>query len=69
MSAPEDHTHVVPVGDLIEHDTEHQEKCPCRPAVEMHKKPDGTVAWLFIHNAADRRELREQGEKKKPVER
>ena len=43
-----DWTHVVPVNDLIEHQTDSTE-CPCNPKYDsIHK--------LVIHDAMDRRE-------------
>lgn len=52
------HAHVVPVGDLIEHDTEHFEDCVCGPRVQRVDAPLGD-GWLYIHHSLDRREERE----------
>ncbi len=52
------HLHAVPIGDLIEHDCEHQEACVCGPRVELHDTEQGD-AWLYVHHSLDRREVRE----------
>lgn len=54
-----DHVHVTPLGDLIEHDTEHREDCPCGPVVEPVERADGSFGWLYVHHALDGREFRE----------
>ena len=45
-------THIVPIGDLIEHNTESCE-CACNPELDLHH-------LLAIHAAMDRREVFEQ---------
>lgn len=50
--------HVVPGGDLIEHDTEHEDGCVCGPRTELRETSFGD-AWLYIHHSLDRRELSE----------
>jgi hypothetical protein len=48
--------HVVPNGDLIEHEL--TDECPCGPASELRQTPDGD-GWLIIHDSLDGREARE----------
>lgn len=47
--------HVVPVADLIEHDTT-GERCPCGPRTEAVFRDDGSNGWLVSHNSLDGRE-------------
>lgn len=49
--------HVVPVNDLIEHDTTGEQDCVCGPDVEPVERDDGSVAWLISHHSLDGREL------------
>lgn len=49
--------HVVPVGDLIEHDSE-GEDCVCGPTVELVETLSGD-GWLFVHHSLDGREALE----------
>lgn len=51
-------THVVPVGDLIEHET--TDDCPCGVRTEPVERADGTVGWLHVHHSLDGRETAEQ---------
>jgi hypothetical protein len=52
--------HVVPVGDLIEHDTSTRDAaCVCGPTTTPVKNDDGSVGWLLIHHSFDGRELHE----------
>lgn len=51
--------HVIPDGDLIEHDTHHDD-CLCGPAVERVERDDGGDGWLYIHHSLDGREAKEQ---------
>lgn len=44
--------HVVPIGDLIDH--EETEDCICGPDVEIHPE-----CWLVIHHSLDGRERHE----------
>lgn len=59
--------HVIPVGDLIEHDTSGDSDCVCGPSTEAVFRDDGSNGWLVVHNSLDGRELNEpdyrQGEK------
>ena len=53
--------HVVPRGDLVEHETATEEpSCVCGPRVEhctYDAAPDG---WRVVHNSLDRREDHEE---------
>lgn len=49
--------HVVPVGDLIEHDISGE--CACGPANEPVQRDDGSMGWLAVHNSLDGREATE----------
>lgn len=50
-------THVVPVNDLIEHET--TDRCLCGPATEPVKREDGSIGWLHVHHSLDGREASE----------
>lgn len=49
--------HVIPIGDLIDHDTD--EDCACGPTAEPVERVDGSVGWLMIHHSLDGREQEE----------
>lgn len=51
--------HVLPVGDLIEHE-EVGDDCPCGPTIEAVFREDGSNGWLITHHALDRREQTER---------
>lgn len=53
--------HVVPAGDLIEHDTsvETGEDCICGPKIGPDKRPDGSIDWIAVHASLDGREASE----------
>lgn len=53
-----DNVHVLPVGDLIEHE-DTGEDCLCGPTVEPVEREDGSYGWLIIHHSLDGRELYE----------
>lgn len=55
MSAP---FHIVPVNDLVEHDTSGNE-CVCGPSSEPVFREDGSCGWLIVHNSLDGREAHE----------
>jgi hypothetical protein len=57
---PRPHTvHVVPVGDLVDH--EHLgDDCVCGPAVEPVPRQDGSFGWLVTHHSLDGREAIER---------
>lgn len=49
---------VIPMNDLLEHDTEDAEDCPCGPRVEAVFREDGSNGWVIIHHSLDGREVR-----------
>ncbi|TYP82049.1 hypothetical protein [Blastococcus xanthinilyticus] len=49
--------HVVPRGDLIEHET--TEFCACGPRSEPVKREDGSMGWVVVHHSLDGREVSE----------
>ena len=52
-----DTLHVVPVNDLIDHDTATDEPdCVCGPTVERVKRDGGGDSWLLVHHSLDGRE-------------
>lgn len=51
--------HVIPVNDLIAHDTSGDD-CPCGPRTEPVFRADGTNGWLIRHNSLDGREAHER---------
>jgi hypothetical protein len=53
-----DTLHVVPVNDLIEHDTSGD--CICGPETILVERDDGSFGWLVSHHSLDGRELAEQ---------
>lgn len=55
--------HVIPVEDLIEHDTDGGD-CPCGPETSAVERDDGSMGWLEIHHALDGREHNEEGHDK-----
>lgn len=57
-----DHVHVMPIDDLIEHEYDEEGYCPCGPEVRPVEREDGSIAWLYIHNALDGRDLEEAGQ-------
>jgi len=60
MSDP-DELHVVPCGDLIDHELD--EECPCGPTPKPVKRDDGSVGWFWTHHSLDGRELHERTHK------
>lgn len=48
--------HVVPVNDLVEHDTSIGAACICAPTDTPVKQEDGTIRWLAVHHSLDGRE-------------
>lgn len=46
--------HVVPVGDLIEHET--TDECPCGPRSDEVERDDGSYGWVVVHHSLDGRE-------------
>lgn len=51
--------HVVPVADLIGHETNLGDSCPCGTTTEHVKRADGSSGWIVIHNSLDGREKSE----------
>ncbi len=49
--------HVVPVGDLIEHET--TDDCLCGPRSEPVVREDGSYGWVVVHHSLDGREKEE----------
>lgn len=47
--------HVIPVNDLIEHDTDGY-GCACGPTTEAVFREDGSNGWLVTHHSLDGRE-------------
>jgi hypothetical protein len=56
MSTP----HVVPIDDLIQHDSSGGQACVCGPTTQPVKREDGSMGWLIVHHSLDGRELHEQ---------
>lgn len=50
--------HVVPVDDLIEHDTSEEAgiDCVCGPRIEYLPTEENGDAWVIVHNSLDGRE-------------
>jgi hypothetical protein len=46
--------HVVPRGDLVEHET--SDDCPCGPTAQPVTRDDGSVGWVMLHHSLDGRE-------------
>jgi hypothetical protein len=54
-----DTVHVIPVGDLVDHDTSGAD-CVCGPSTEAVYRDDGSNGWLIRHNSLDGREATER---------
>lgn len=54
VAPDQDHGHVIPLNDLVEHDE--TEDCICGPLVEPVEREDGSVTWLVTHHSLDGRE-------------
>ena len=52
--------HVVPVGDLIEHQTD--DGCPCGPTSKPEQRDDGSFGQVVVHHSLDGREKNEPRE-------
>jgi len=60
MAESLDVLHVIPVGDLVGHDTGTAEPdCACGPRVEPVQRDDGSMGWLIVHHSLDGREKTE----------
>lgn len=55
-----DYVHVFPINDLVEHEWDDNGDCPCGPEVQPVECEDGTIGWVYLHNALDGRDLEEQ---------
>lgn len=54
--APSSTYHVLPVNDLLAHETDDAEGgCVCGPTTEPVEREDGSMAWLIVHHALDGR--------------
>lgn len=51
--------HVIPVDDLIDHETDPDTECVCGPEVEPVERDDGSMGWLVKHHSLDGREKHE----------
>lgn len=47
--------HVLPLGDLIEHDGD-GDHCVCGPTTEPVPREDGSFGWMLVHHSLDGRE-------------
>lgn len=56
-----DHVHIMPINDLVEHEADDDGECPCGPEVQPVEREDGSIGWVYVHNALDGRDLEEQG--------
>lgn len=52
-----DELHIVPLNDLVEHDTEGD--CVCVPEARPVTREDGSVGWMVVHHSLDGREASE----------
>lgn len=52
--------HIMPRGDLIEHDA--ADECVCGPSVEGRPDEEGSYRWLVVHHSLDGREADERSE-------
>lgn len=57
-----DYVHIMPINDLVEHEWDDDGDCPCGLDVQPVERDDGTIAWVYVHNALDGRDLEEQGQ-------
>lgn len=51
-------THVYPINDLIEHNTD-SDDCICGPRIDVVKRKDGSCAYIVVHHSLDGREKNE----------
>ena len=58
LSASMRRSHVFPVNDLIEHDTD-TDDCVCGPTAELVIDDDGSCGWVIVHHSLDGREANE----------
>lgn len=50
-------THVVPVDDVINHET--TDSCVCGPTPEAVPRRDGSIGWVVVHHSLVGREQAE----------
>lgn len=48
--------HIVPVGDLVEHDTNVGSECACGPTDTPIKSDEGVIRFMAVHHSLDGRE-------------
>ena len=48
--------HVIPMGDLIEHESELADGCPCGPTHQPVLNRVGGQVWVAVHHSLDGRE-------------
>ncbi len=49
--------HVVPIDDLIRHDSMTDEPdCVCGPEIQPVEREDGSMAYVLVHHSLDGRE-------------
>lgn len=52
--------HVVPRGDIVEHDTATEEPtCVCGPRLEHVNYDEAPDGWILVHHSLDGREARD----------
>ena len=49
--------HVLPVGDLIEHE-DIGDDCPCGPTGGPVERGDASMGWVIVRRSLDGRELK-----------
>ncbi len=48
--------HVVPIGDLVEHQDGPGADCVCGATTEPVPAEDGSMGWMVVHHSLDGRE-------------
>jgi hypothetical protein len=48
--------HVIPLNDLVEHDTSGEQDCVCGPRTDPVPRDDGSMGWIVVHHSLDGRE-------------
>lgn len=46
----------------VTHEVTDDGDCPCGPEVQPVEREDGSIGWVYLHNALDGRDLEEQGQ-------
>lgn len=57
MEARDHGLHIIPDGDLVEHEENY--KCVCHPKWKAGWCENHGVEWIFVHNALDGRKEEE----------